>query len=323
MQYTKLGRSGCRVSRLCLGTMHFGWLTDQEESFRMMDRALELGYNFFDTANVYGGPDNKGATEAVVGRWLGQAGSRRERIVLATKFYGSMGSDPNQQPGVSAYKIKREVDDSLRRLQTDHIDLYQMHHIDRTVHWEEIWGAYEDLIRAGKVIYAGSSNFAGWDIAHAQGFARQRGFLGLVSEQHKYSLICRSPELEVLPCCEALGVAVIPWSPIGGSKLGGHALDAAEGSRSFVEKDDIKTYRSQIESYYALCRKIAQPPAVVALAWVLRHPAVTAPIIGPRTMDHLESAVKALKLKLDEKTVAQLEQIFPGPGGTAPQAYAW
>ena len=118
-------------------------------------------------------------------------------------------------------------------------------------------------------------------------------------------------------------MAVIPWSPIGGSKLGGHALDAAEGSRSFVEKDDIKTYRSQIESYYALCRKIAQPPAVVALAWVLRHPAVTAPIIGPRTMDHLESAVKALKLKLDEKTVAQLEQIFPGPGGTAPQSYAW
>jgi len=199
MEYVKLGRSGCEVSRLCLGTMNFGTLTSEEDAFTIMDRALELGINFFDTANVYGHPKQHGLTEEIIGRWLAQGGGRRERIVLATKVYAPMTNEPNRRAGLSAYKIKREVRDSLRRLQTDHIDLYQMHHVDRTVPWDELWSAFEDLIGAGDVVYVGSSNFAGWDLAHAQGYARERGIVGLVSEQHKYSLVCRLPELEVLP----------------------------------------------------------------------------------------------------------------------------
>ena len=324
MQTVKLGRTGCEVSRLCLGTMNFGPVTSEADSHAIMDRALDLGINFFDTANVYGW-NPKGLTEEIIGRWLAKGGGRRERIVLATKVYGGMAEGPNRGSGLSAYKIKREVEDSLRRLQTDHIDLYQMHHVDRTVGWEELWGAFEDLVSAGKVVYVGASNFAAWDIAVAQGYARERGFLGLVSEQHKYSLICRQPELEVLPCAKALGLAVIPWSPLGGGLLGGQALNPPEGSRSAGEQvqNELKKWRPAIEAYDALCKGMGEKEADVALAWMLANDAITAPIIGPRTMEQLEGSLRALEITMDEATLKKLDDIFPGPGGAAPKANAW
>ncbi len=324
MEYTRLGRTGCEVSRICLGTMNFGNVTSEADGFRVMDRALELGINFFDTANMYGW-EPRGLTEQIIGRWLAQGGGRRERIVLATKVYGTMGEGPNRGSGLSAYKIRRELEESLRRLQTDHVDLYQMHHIDRRVGWEELWGVFEDLVAEGKVVYVGASNFAAWDLAMAQGYARERRFLGLVSEQHKYSLVCRQPELEVLPCCEALGIGVIPYSPIGGGLLGGKALNPEKGTRS--ERDWVQhlvpRWRESIVEYSKLCRELGLREADVAHAWVMRHPAITAPIIGPRNIEQMEQAVESMKIKLDESTLARLDELFPGPGGSAPEAYAW
>ena len=326
MEYVKLGRSGCEVSRLCLGTMNFGPHTSEPDAWKIMDRALELGINFFDTANVYGWGENRGLTEAIIGRWLAQGGGRRERIVLATKVYGPMpDEEPNRRAGLSAYKIRREVEESLRRLQTDHIDLYQMHHVDRSAGWDELWGVFEDLVAAGKVVYVGSSNFAAWDVAVAQGYARERHFLGLVSEQHKYSLLCRQPELEVLPCCQALGLAVLPWSPLGGGALSGKALEALEGTRATTEwtRKTVERHRGQIEAFQALCRDMGEKEADVALAWVLANAAVTSPIIGPRTMKQLQGSLRALEITLEEGVMKSLDELFPGPGGAAPQAYAW
>src|SRR5262245_46805350 len=196
MQYARLGRTGLRVSRLCLGTMNFGPQTSEPDSFAIMDAALEHGINFFDTANVYGWKTGEGVTEQIIGRWLAQGGGRRERVVLATKVYGRMGDLPNESR-LSAHHIRRACDESLRRLKTDRIDLYQMHHIDRDTPWEEIWQAMEQLVAAGKIIYVGSSNFAGWHIAQACSTARARSFLGLVSEQSFYNLRVRTVELEV------------------------------------------------------------------------------------------------------------------------------
>src|SRR5574342_583019 len=200
MDYTQLGRTGLQVSRLCLGTMNFGPKTTEEDSFAIMDKALDLGINFFDTANVYGWKLGEGVTEQIVGRWFAQGGGRREKTVIATKVFGRMGNWPNQSR-LSALNIRQAVEGSLKRMQTDHIDLYQMHHVDRDTPWEEIWQAMELLVQQGKVIYVGSSNFAGWHIAQAQCAAKARNFMGLVSEQSLYNLSARSVELEVLPAC--------------------------------------------------------------------------------------------------------------------------
>jgi aryl-alcohol dehydrogenase-like predicted oxidoreductase len=322
MQFTHLGRTGLEVSRLCLGTMNFGPHTSEEDSFAIMDRALEVGVNFFDTANRYGGRPNEGYTEQIIGRWLAQGG-RRDKIVLATKVYGQMG-DGTLQRRLTAYHIRQACDDSLRRLQTDRIDLYQMHHIDRATPWEEIWQAMEQLVTAGKVLYVGSSNFAGWDIAQAQGVARARNFMGLVSEQSLYNLAARTIELEVIPSCRAHGLGVIPWSPLGGGLLGGVLKKVTEGRRAGegVEKA-LESKRQQVEQYEALCADLGERPADVALAWLLRNPVVTAPIIGPRTMAQLEDSLRALEIELSEATFEKLDEIWPGPGGEAPMAYAW
>ncbi|MBM3286045.1 MAG: aldo/keto reductase [Candidatus Eisenbacteria bacterium] len=323
MDYTRLGRTGLRVSRLCLGTMNFGPHATDAESFAIMDRALELGINFFDTANVYGWRKGEGVTEQIIGRWLDQQGGRRERIVLATKVYGSMGDGPNDRR-LSAYHIRSACDESLRRLKTDRIDLYQMHHVDRDTPWEEIWEAMEGLVRAGKVLYAGSSNFAGWNIAQAQGIAASRRFLGLVSEQSLYNLKDRMIELEVIPSCRAHGLGLIPWSPLAGGLLAGAPAHARDGRRA--SEGVLKSAQKngpQLEAYEALCREIGERPADVALAWLLRNPAVTAPIIGPRTMEQLNGSLRALALSLPEDAVKRLEEIWPGPGGEAPEAYAW
>src|SRR5215469_7059230 len=279
MDYTHLGRTGLKVSRIALGTMNFGELTDEAASFSIMDEALGAGINFFDTADVYGGPQSPdmekgyGISEEIIGRWLAQGG-RRERIVLATKVYQPMDTGPNDRR-LSAYHIRKACEDSLRRLQTDHIDLYQMHHIDRRTPWEEIWQAMELLVQQGKVIYVGSSNFAGWDIATAQSAATGRHTFGLVSEQSLYNLNARTVELEVIPACRHYGLGMIPWSPIGGGLLGG-VLRKAAGGRRADARQQIERRRPQLESYEALCQELGERPADVALAWLLHNPAVTA-----------------------------------------------
>ncbi|MDH5506756.1 MAG: aldo/keto reductase [Anaerolineae bacterium] len=323
MEYTNLGRTGLTVSRLCLGTMNYGPHADENNSFAQMDKALELGINFFDTANVYGWKTGEGITEQIIGRWLAQGGGRREQVVLATKVYGRMGEGPNERR-LSAFHIKRACEESLRRLQTDHIDLYQMHHIDRETPWEEVWQAMEQLVREGKVLYVGSSNFAGWHIAQAQGEARPRHFMGLVSEQSLYNLNARMVELEVIPACREYGLGLIPWSPLAGGMLGGALQKAKEGRRASENQlKAIEEHKPKLEAYEALCEELGENPADVALAWLLHNPAVTAPIIGPRTMEQLEGSLRALELKLDESTMEKLDEIWPGPGGEAPEAYAW
>ncbi|MGH7254155.1 MAG: aldo/keto reductase [Nitrospirales bacterium] len=323
MDYVHLGRSGVTVSRLCLGAMNFGPYTSEADSFRIMDRALEHGINFFDTANVYGGKKGKGATEEILGRWFAQGGGRREQVVLATKVYGRMGDWPNQGR-LSALHIKRACEDSLRRLRTDYLDLYQMHHIDRACPWDEVWQVMEQLYREGKILYAGSSNFAGWHLARAQEIARSRQFLGLVSEQSLYNLVDRMVELEVLPACEAYGIGVIPWGPLAGGLLAGGLTGITEGRRASPDvQKELNRKRSQIEAYERLCADLKERPADVGLAWLLHQKGVTAPIVGPRTVEQLDGAVRALNLPLSVDTLARLDQIFPGPGGPAPEAYAW
>jgi aryl-alcohol dehydrogenase-like predicted oxidoreductase len=323
MQYTNLGRTGLKVSRLCLGTMNFGPQAAEGDSHAIMDRALEHGINFFDTADVYGWKMGEGWTEQIIGRWFAQGGGRREKVVLATKLYNKMGEWPNES-GLSALHIRRACEDSLRRLQTDHIDLYQMHHIHRETPWEEIWQAMEQLVREGKVLYTGSSNFAGWHIAKAQGAARDRRFMGLVSEQSLYNLNDRMVELEVLPACRDFGLGVIAWSPLGGGLLGGILQKIEEGRRASenVQKE-LEKARPRIEAYEALCSEIGERPADVALAWVLSNSALTGPIVGPRTQQQLDESLRALEIELSAETLKKLDEIFPGPGGAAPEAYAW
>lgn len=323
MEYRYLGRTGLRVSPVCLGTMNFGWHTSEKDSFALMDKALEMGINFFDTANVYGWKKGEGLTEQIIGRWLAQGGGRRDRIVLATKVYGEMGDGPNESR-LSAYHIRRACEGSLCRLQTDVIDLYQMHHIDRRTPWEEIWQAMEQLVREGKVLYVGSSNFAGWHIASAQCAARERHFMGLVSEQSLYNLATRTIELEVVPACREYGLGLIPWSPMEGGLLSGALQKAKEGRRSEDRTMKlIEKHRSRLEKYEPLCAAIGEKPGDVALAWLLHNPVVTAPIIGPRTMEQLTQTSRALELKLSGEILKQLDEIWPGPGGEAPEAYAW
>jgi aryl-alcohol dehydrogenase-like predicted oxidoreductase len=323
MEYARLGRGGLKVSRLCLGTMNLGPLTTEEDSFAIMDKALELGINFVDTANVYGRKRGEGITEQIVGRWLGQGGRRREQIVLATKVFGRMGDGPNDR-GLSAYQIRRACEESLRRLQTDHIDLFQMHHIDRDTPWEESWQAMEQLIRQGKVLYIGSSNFAAWNIAQANGIAAQRHLMGLVSEQSIYNLRVRTIELEVIPVCAALGVALIPWGPLDGGLLGGILGEVAAGRRAAPNvQSAVEKHRTQLEASENLCRQLGERPADLAVAWLVQNPVVASPIIGPRTIEQLTGILRALDLNLTPDVLAKLDEIWPGPGGQAPEAYAW
>jgi len=323
MEYVRLGRSGLRVSRLCLGTMNFGVDTDEEHSHLIMDRALDLGINFFDTANVYGWKLGEGVTEKIIGRWFAKGGGRREKVVIATKVYNPMGNWPNEAR-LSILHIKRACEDSLRRMQTDYIDLYQMHHIDRDCPWEEVWQAMEQLYREGKILYVGSSNFGGWHIAQAQEIAKQRHFMGLVSEQSLYNLTARMIELEVIPACQAYGIGIIPWSPLAGGLLGGVLQGVAEGRRAsdYIQKR-VEQMRDKLEAWEDLCRELGESPANVALAWLLHQPAVTAPIIGPRTIQQLDETMRCLEIKLSEEVLKRLDEIFPGPGGPAPEAYAW
>jgi aryl-alcohol dehydrogenase-like predicted oxidoreductase len=323
MDYTHLGRSGLTVSRLCLGTMNFGPQTSEPDAHAIMDAAHAHGINFFDTANRYGGELGAGTTESIIGRWFATGGGRRERTVLATKLYGAMSDWPNDAK-LSALNIRRALDASLQRLQTDYVDLYQFHHVDRDTPWDEIWQAMEVAVAQGKVLYAGSSNFAGWHLATAQEHARRRGFTGLVSEQSIYNLLTRDIELEVIPAAQANGIGIIPWSPLHGGLLGGVVRKEREGVRRLEgrAKESLETHRDAIEAYEDLAAELGHEPGDVGLAWLLHQPAVTAPIIGPRTHEQLDAAVRALGVTLDDPTLSRLDELFPGRR-TAPEHYAW
>jgi aryl-alcohol dehydrogenase-like predicted oxidoreductase len=321
MEFTQLGRTGLKVSRLVLGTMNFGPQTSEADSHSIMDSAHDYGINFFDTANRYG--TQPGETEEILGRYFAGNPERREKTVLATKLYGEMGDWPNEGR-LSALNIRRALDASLKRLQTDYVDLYQFHHIDRNTPWEEIWQAIDVAIAQGKILYAGSSNFAGWHIATAQEAARKRNSVGLVSEQSFYNLITRDIELEVIPSLQANGMGLIPWSPLQGGLLGGVLKKEGEGKRRLEGRsaDTLAAMRPQIEQYEAFADELGHPAGDIGLAWLLHQPAVTAPIVGPRTQEQLDSAVRALDVKLDDAALARLSEIFPGKK-TAPEHYAW
>lgn len=333
MKYTKLGKSNLDVSRVCIGTMHFGPRTTEQEAFRIMDKALDMGINFFDTANVYGGAE-KGRSEQIIGHWFQQNPANRDRVVLATKVYGNMKdpSIPNEGAGISAYKVRKHVEGSLKRLQTDHIDLYQVHHIDRRITPEEFWGTFDRLIDDGKVLYMGSSNYPGWGLAKFQMQALQRGSMGFVSEQTMFSLLCRYPELEVFPAAQDFGIGVIPYMPLAGGLLTGK-MKAKAGSRtSDVEREygiTLGESNQQMAAFSELCQEIGEKEHVVAIAWTLTRPAVASPIVGVRTVEHLDGLDRAVELEFDAETLDKLDEIFsPNKGrplrvGQAPEAYAW
>lgn len=327
MKYTQLGRTGLKVSRLVLGTMNFGPHTNEADSHAIMDDALGAGINFFDTANVYGWGENKGRTEEILGTWFAQGGGRRDKVVLATKVYGNMAGDGAAWPNhdkLSALNIRRAVDASLKRLQTDHIDLYQFHHIDRDTPVEEIWQAIDTLIQQGKILYAGSSNFPGWKIAQTNETARRLGSYGLVSEQCLYNLAERRAEMEVIPAAREYGLGVIPWSPLQGGLLGGAIRKEREGGSGKRSGDRLKDtkIREQVQAYEDLLDKHGIEPGEAALAWLLTRPGVTGPIVGPRTAEQLESALRGVELELSDEVLASLEEIFPGTG-PSPEAFAW
>ena len=335
MKYTRLGRSNMIISRICLGTMHFGGATSETEAHKIMDRALDLGIQFFDTANVYGGRSNHGRSEEIIGSWFKQRPGARDQVVLATKVYGNMidADMPNEERGISSYKIRRHAADSLRRLQTDRIDLYQVHHIDRTISTEEFWGTFEKLVQDGDVLYMGSSNFPGWGLAKFQMAAWQRGFTGLVSEQTMYNLLCRVPELEVLPAAREFGIGVIPYMPLAGGLLTGKTT-APQGSRTqSVEAEygiELSEANSQMIDFSNLCREIGEKEHIVAIAWTLAHPAVDSAIVGIRKLEHLDGIERAVDLELTPEIMSRLDEIFDINRGRplrtskpAPEAYAW
>ncbi|MDX2546334.1 aldo/keto reductase [Streptomyces sp. WI04-05B] len=330
MKYTQLGRTGLKVSRLVLGTMNFGPRTDEADSHAIMDAALGAGINFFDTANMYGGGEHKGRTESIIGNWFAKGGERRDKVVLATKVYAGMGPEgavwPNHEK-LSALNIRRAVDASLKRLQTDHIDVYQFHHVDRDTPFEEIWQAIDVLVQQGKILYVGSSNFPGYKIAQANEIAARRGgTIGLVSEQCLYNLYERRAEMEVIPAAQEYGLGVIPWSPLHGGALGGVLKKQVEGGRRSEGRAagamSGPEVHAKIQAYEDLLEKHGLEPGEAALAWLLTRPGVTGPIVGPRTAEQLESALRAVELDLSEELLAGLDEIFPGPG-PSPEAFAW
>jgi len=333
MEYTTLGRSTMEVSKICLGTMHFGPKASEEESFAILDRALDMGINFVDTANVYGGPQ-RGRSEEIIGNWFAARPGARDKVVLATKVYNPMTEDPgaNEGHGFSAYKVRKHLADSLRRLRTDHVDLYQVHHIVPEVSPEEFWGTYERLVANGDVLYAGSSNFSGWGLAKAQTQAWQRGFLGFISEQTQYNLLSRVPEMEVLPAAKDFGIGVIVYMPLGGGLLTGKT-QSFDGSRTRQVEEEygitLGEGNTQFADFSALCREIGEPEHVVATAWVLQHPAVDSAIVGIRTPEQLDGMDRAAELTLDGEAMARLDDIFDiNRGrkigkGESPQAHSW
>jgi NDP-hexose 2,3-enoyl reductase len=318
MRHVRLGRTALKISRICLGTLNFGVRTTKDEAFRLMDQALDQEINFFDTANHYGWQVHRGMTEELLGEWFATGGGRREKVVLGTKVCNPMSEWVNDG-GLSARHIIASCDDSLRRLRTDWIDLFQMHNVDLTAPWDEVWQAMETLVGQGKIRYVGSSNFAGWNIAAAQETAGRRNFLGIVSEQCNYNLLVRAVESEVIPAARAYGVGVVAWSPLHGGLLGGALRKLANGTAVKTAQgramEALKTHRDTIVEYEKCCAGLGLDPAEAGLAWVLSRPGLTAAVIGPRTFAHLESALRALELRLPDEVLSGLGSIFPGDPG--------
>jgi aryl-alcohol dehydrogenase-like predicted oxidoreductase len=316
MEYRILGRTGVRVSPLCLGAMNFGGPTSEQESIRMIDAALEAGINFIDTANVY----NRGQSEVIVGKAL-QRDGKRERVVLATKVHGVMGDGPNDQ-GNSRYHIIRACEDSLRRLQTDHIDLYQLHRPALDIPQDETLRALDDLVRAGKVRYIGSSTFPAWMVMESLACSREYQLARLISEQPPYNLLDRRIENELVPLCQRYGLAILPWSPLAGGILAGRYTGGATPDDSRAARNGAGSPFDQRRSSKALAaaervaelaRERGMTSSQLALLWVKDQPAVTAPIIGPRTMAHLEDNLAVLGKQLSDQDRAALDAVN-GPG---------
>lgn len=316
MEYKKLGKSGLWVSRLVLGTMNFGSSITEKEAFYIMDAALDIGINYFDTANNYGKSIQKeGISEAILGKWFEKGGGRREKVILSTKVYEPMRrEDPNDVPGLSAYKVRRHFEDSLRRLKTDHVEIYYMHHVDRSISWDEVLPVFHGMIQRGDIDYLASSNFAGWNIADVQAEAKKANMFGLICEQHKYNLLNRMPELEVLPSAVNHGIGVVAWSPLEGGLLSRNVRNRQ------IENEELC---HRLQQFHRLSMEAGEKEDTLALAWLLSNPAVTAPIIGPRTPEQLYETVRAVEIGINDSLMKELDKIFPGPGGQAPEAYAW
>ena len=324
----KLGRTGVSVSPLCLGAMMFGgWGNeDHDDSIRIIHRALDAGINFIDTADVYA----RGESEEIVGKAL--TGGRRDNVVLATKVHGTMGDDPNEF-GNSRRWIVREVDNSLRRLKTDWIDLYQIHRPEADTDIDETLGALTDLVRAGKVNYIGSSTFPPSQIVEAQWVARDRGRERFVCEQPPYSMLIRAVENDVLPTCQRYGMGVIPWSPLAGGWLTGrYRLDSEVPTSRRAERlptrydMSIPGNQRKLEAADGLAR-LAEGAGMslieMAIAFVIRHPAVTAAIIGPRTMEHLESQLQGADVHLSDELLDRIDAIVPPGVNVNPADTGW
>ncbi len=328
MKYGYVGRSNLIASKVCLGTMHFGAATPKQEAFRILDLALDSGINIIDTANVY----NRGKTEEIIGEWLSQDKTRRDKVIIATKFYGHLEPGlPAEELGVSMLKARRHLEGSLRRLQTDYIDIYQSHHIDKHVTDAEFWDMMQLMINQGKVLYAGACNSAGWSLAKQQMAAKARNIFGFITEQSSYSLLNRFIELEVVPAAREFGIGILSYMPLAGGILTGKK-QAVKGSRTeFVTREfeyDMEE-SEQLPAYSALCRQLGEKEHVVAAAWTIHNPVVACTIVGPRTTSHLSDVERIADLKLPSDFLAELDRLFTyqngrplRPGTEAPFAYA-
>ena len=313
MEYRRLGKAGVEVSRLCLGCMNFGGPTDENDSLRIIDHALDAGINFLDTENVYTG----GNSEAIVGKAIRD---KRDRVVLATKVHWPVGKGPNRS-GSSRYHIMQQVEQSLRRLQTDHIDLYQLHRPDPDTPLEETLSALTDLVRQGKVRYLGTSKFASWELCEAIWTARVHGFEPVVCDQPPYSILGRRIENEVLPFCRKYGVGVIPFNPIAGGWLSGtyrRGQPLPAGSRGARMQWDLDSPRNRalldaVEALIPLAEELGTTLSRFAMAWILHNPDITSPITGPRTLDQLNETLEALNLEIPEPILERVDAICP-PG---------
>jgi aryl-alcohol dehydrogenase-like predicted oxidoreductase len=313
MKYVKLGKTGLTVSRICLGCMSYGtkkwreWVLTEDEARPHFARAIEAGINFFDTANVY----SNGVSEQITGKWLGEMG-RRDELVIATKVHGRMGAGPNCV-GLSRKHIMAQCDASLRRLNTDYIDLYQIHRWDYTTPIEETLDALDSLVRAGKVRYIGASSMAAWQFSRALYTAREHGWHRFVSMQNHYNLVYREEEREMIPLCVDQGVGVIPWSPLargflcGNRTREGKAMTVRAGSDAFAQPYYTEDGYAIVEAVSKVAQARGVTMGEVALAWMLQAPGVTAPIIGTTRLSHLDEAIKALELQLTPEEIAAVE----------------
>ncbi|GMV37899.1 MAG: aldo/keto reductase [Fimbriimonadales bacterium] len=318
MEYVALGRTGVQVSKLCLGCMNFGWGTEEKESIQIIHHAIEQGVNFVDTANVYG----KGASETIVGKAL--AGGLRERIVLATKVHARMSDEPNDF-GNSRRHIIQSCEASLQRLQTDWIDLYQIHRPQPSIPIDETLRALDDLIHAGKVRYVGTTTFAAWQITEAIWVAKELGLNRFVTEQPPYNLLDRRIERELVPCCITYGIGLLPWSPLAGGLLTGKYLGGSkpEGAR-YSQTQPIRHIgpgaEAVIEGFNKYARERGVAPSQLALAWCAAQPGITSPIIGPRTMEQLEDNLSSLSIEITDEDRKAIDAIAP-PGTHTAEYY--